>query len=147
MMVKRGMRPNKTFSYVLAKHKNKKKKQKKKNGKVGGDSSIIFVMASNVLRTSWRLANPEKRWKGKAKIVIGDHYSKVTSESDDIFRELRKGFSFLHPSFWFMRGRFGGSSAKSRFASQTAFISEKGRFPTGLLSDVILNVRFFCFFF
>jgi hypothetical protein len=58
-----------------------------------------------------------------------------------VFGEVRKAFSFLNPSFWFMRGRFGGSGAAARFATQTAFISDKGKFPTGILEDVLAKVR------
>lgn len=99
-------------------------------------------MALSTVRNSLRKYAGEKRWQGKSKLVLGDQYSRVTLESDESFKELRKRFSFLHPSFWFMRGRFGGSGARSRFATQTHFITEKGRFPTGLLEDVTHNVRF-----
>ena len=93
------------------------------------------------LKTSWREYSSDGRWSGKAKLILGDQYSRVEVEREESFRELRKRFSFLHPSFWFMRGRFGGSGARSRFATQTAFITEKGRFPTGLLEDIEANVR------
>ena len=97
-------------------------------------------MATSAARTSWRAVAP-KVYKGKATIHIGDQYSRVSTENETSFNELRKRFSFLHPSFWFMRNRFGGSGARSRFATTTAFITQKGRFPTGLLNDVTGEVR------
>lgn len=110
-------------------------------------TSFPSLMALSTVRNSLRKYASEKRWQGKSKLVLGDQYSRVTLDSDESFRELRKRFSFLHPSFWFMRGRFGGSGARSRFATQTHFITEKGRFPTGLLEDVTHNVRFRSSFF
>lgn len=100
-----------------------------------------FVMASQLVRTSWRPIVTTKASRGSAKIVIGDQYCHLTTERDEVFRSLRQQFSHLHPSFFFMRGRFGGSSGRSRFATTTNFISEKGRFPTGLLDDIIGEVR------
>lgn len=99
------------------------------------------AMASQLVRTSWSPAVAAKTPRGSAKIVIGDQYSHVTTEKDEVFRSLRQQFSHLHPSFFFMRGRFGGSSARSRFATTTNFITERGRFPTGLLDDIIGEVR------
>lgn len=104
-----------------------------------------FQMAQALVRTSWRPKSRTKKANGTAQIVIGDQYSRVVAEKEETLRALRKQFSFLHPSFWFMRGRFGGSGARSRFATTTNFITEKGRFATGLLESVAGEVRSFLF--
>lgn len=113
--------------------------EKGENRPPAGSLPVDF-MASSLLREPWKAIKAIKPDKGKVKLTIGDQYSYVEAEKPNVFRDLEKSFTFLNPSFWFMKSRFG-SPARARFLTQTQFITKAGRFPTGLLEDVLGKVR------
>lgn len=101
---------------------------------------VVDLMSTSLAREPWKVIKSIKPDKEKARLVIGDQYSHVETDKPAVFRELQKAFTFLNPSFWFMKQRFG-SHARARFLTQTQFITQAGRFPTGILEDVIGRVR------
>lgn len=78
--------------------------------------------------------------KPKITIQIGDHYSNIKTDNEGILKKLIRDFQFLSRSFWFLKAKLGFVSPKIRYGSMTAFISNKGRFQTGLFEEVAAKV-------